>query len=53
MKMNFNIEKSKIERNCKINVLKELEHRNFKGTLKSKLKGTLKPKFKSHFKIEN
>ena len=36
--MNFDIKKMKIERNFKIDVLKELENLSFKGTLKLKLK---------------
>ena len=39
--MNFNIGKSKIEQNFKIDVLKELENLQFKGTFKSKFKRNL------------
>ena len=42
--MNVDIEKEVIERNFKIDVLKELENCNFKGILKSE--------FKRNFKIE-
>ena len=42
MEMDFNIEKSEIERNCKINVLKKLENRNCKGTLTSECKRDIK-----------
>ena len=42
IKMNFIIDKSKIERRFKIDVLKERENRHSNGTLKSKLKGKLK-----------
>ena len=35
IKMNFNIEKQEMKQNVKINVLKELGNRNFKGTLNS------------------